>query len=260
MIWHRNSEKQAVARNDGFTLIELLVVIAIIAILASMLLPALARSKTAAKATQCMNNERQVALGTQMYGIDFNNYIIPYDTTNTTPPGAPFHPNGINGGGDDIEWRDMLYLNYVHSTNVFNCTGAGQGEMYDIGINYNLAGHLVKFTQIGRPLSQTFYFGCIGYVSNPANKNPDAWLDTDPPPSSWEHFNTPNFSSGGSAIWTTIPWRTINRHAKRLETGWLDGHSAGVANSSLGYIDPVTLQLIPAGDPRADWSAGYDGF
>lgn len=244
----------------GFTLIELLVVIAIIAILAALLLPALARSKQSALATQCMDNERQISLATMMYGDDFNNYIVPYDTTNITPPGAIFHPDGINGTGDDIEWRDMLYLNYIHSSNVFNCTGVLQGEKYDVGINYNLAGHLVKFTQIVRPLSQTFYFGCIGYVSNPQIKYPDQWLDTDPPPSSWEHFNTPNFTGSGSSIWISEPWRTINRHAKRLETGWLDGHSAGVANSTLGYIDPVTLQNIPAGDSRADWSAGYDGF
>jgi prepilin-type N-terminal cleavage/methylation domain-containing protein len=66
-----NSER----RSSGFTLIELLVTIAIIGILASFLLPALARAKDAGKRAVCIGNVKQLALAMQMYLNDNADYF-----------------------------------------------------------------------------------------------------------------------------------------------------------------------------------------
>jgi prepilin-type N-terminal cleavage/methylation domain-containing protein/prepilin-type processing-associated H-X9-DG protein len=91
----------------AFTLIELLVVIAIIALLASMLLPALSNAKAKGQQTYCLNNMKQLSLATHLYTGDQEEWF---------PPIQAQAPQGY-----ESSWRHYLWKYVGQNARIYDC-------------------------------------------------------------------------------------------------------------------------------------------
>ncbi len=221
-------------KNRGFTLVELLVVIGIIALLISILLPALANARRSANTVKCLSNLRQVGTAAQMYASDFRG-AIPVCRQDYPDPGTPV---------GSYYWIDML----TPYASRLSAAAIGSGAT----------------TSDKNEFQKTVFFGCTEYDPRTDLTNPDL-VNAYPGYAFTLHpYYKPGFQTHSKTLtnarWTAGSPPVYPGQYYKMGSVTLASERMLAADSNLWLLDarPLTSGSLP-GQP-VDWKTNYAGF
>ena len=233
-------------RHSGFTLIELLIVIAIIAILASMLLPALKKVNEIAKSITCTNNIKQLLTGTHMYADDNNDWFMSYSIPK---PGVystyvtKLDTYISSGVPNSFRTSNPTLLNRaVMRSSVYFCPSSfityaigGVDEVTSSSYFMN------QYIVIVESLGATWLGGGLSAPKVSTVKKPSAlsvFADRSAQSGiggvSWLYENS-GYTAGASGIGYPHRGGVVNTSVGRVNLGFVDGHIDAFRNSEITY-------------------------
>ncbi len=241
---HLSGLRSGAITNKAFTLIELLVVISIIALLVGILLPALGAARRSAQTSKCLSNVRQIALASQFYANDFNDYL-------------PLIP-AFNRQGDQF----YLLESYLGGDEIFVCPSAegtsSSGRLWNWqGPNFFGNG---RYESKNKPVFPTepLWNGESKFTDYKLNDNIGAISALNTPP---DGIVDRPIGQLPYTTWTVIAididWGSTNedgsvrdasitRHNDGENLSFLDGHSEYLNRKE--YYDPTTARKDPVGN------------